>query len=174
MLQNYSRYRVLQEFFDYPRNNFQMREISRRVKLSQPSVINHLTALRKEGLILREKKGLYPTYRADRESEDFRLLKKQNMVLRIHRSGLLAYVEDKTRPNCIILFGSASRGEDSEESDIDIFIQAGEANLDFQKYEKSLKRRINPIFEPDIKELSKELLNNIINGQVLYGYLKVF
>lgn len=34
-------------------------------------------------------------------------------------------------------------------------------------------RKMNPLFEPNLSSLSKELLNNIINGTVLHGYLKV-
>ncbi len=173
MLQNYSTYRVLQEFFDFPRKKFHIRELSRRVNLAQISVITHLKTLVKEGLIIKEEEGLYPSYRANRENQELKLLKKQNMAMRIHKSKLLEFIEEKTRPDCIVLFGSAARGEDTEESDVDLFIQAGETNLDLEKYEKLIKRKITLFFEPEIKKLSKELLNNIINGHVLYGYLKV-
>ena len=164
----------MQKFFDFPRKNFQMRELSRQVKLAQVSVINHLNALIKEGLILREKKGLYPSFRANRENEDFKLLKKQNLTWRICKSGLIGVIDEKIRPNCIVLFGSGSRGEDTDESDIDLFVQATETVLDLKRHEKMLHRSINLLFEPNLKTLSRELLNNIVNGQVLSGYLKVF
>lgn len=164
----------MQEFFDFSRKDFQMREISRRINLAQVSVISHLEALNKEGLILKEKKGIYSTFRANRDSEDFKLLKKQNLVWRIHKCGLISLLDEKLKPNCIVLFGSASRGEDTETSDIDIFIQAEETELDLKKYEGVLSRRIKLFFEPELNALSRELLNNIINGQVIYGYLKVF
>jgi predicted nucleotidyltransferase len=150
-----------------------MREVSRRARLAQASVINHLKALKKEGLVVKEKKGTYSTYRANRENSEFRLLKKQNLVWRISKCGLASFLEEKFKPNCIVLFGSGSRGEDTETSDIDIFVQAEEAELDLKKYEKALGRKIMMLFEPDLKALNKELLNNIINGQILYGYLKV-
>ncbi len=174
MLQNYSRYRILQEFFDFPRKSFQMREISRRIKLAQISVINHLGALQKNGLIIKEKKGLYHTFSANKKSEEFKILKMQNIIWRIHKYGLISMLEEKLKPNCMVLFGSASRGEDTEASDIDIFVQSEEMELNLGKYEKILKRKIKLFFEPDINSLSKELLNNIINGKVIYGYLKVF
>ncbi len=173
MLQNYTRYRILQEFFDSPRKSFQIREISRIVKLAHPSVIKHLQVLEKMGFILKEKKGVYPAFKANRDSEDFKLLKKQNIVWRIHQCGLLGLLEEKFLPDCIVLFGSCARGEDNEESDIDLFVQAKEEDIKFEKFEKLLKRKINILFEPKLKNLSKELLNNIINGQVVYGYLKV-
>ena len=126
MLQNYNRYRILQEFFDFPRKDFQMRELSRRTKIAQPSVINHLKALVKEKLILKEKKGIYPTFRANRDSESFKIYKKFNLIQRIYEYNLLDFIYDKCMPDVIILFGSASKGEDIEESDIDLFIQSPE------------------------------------------------
>lgn len=167
----------MQEFFDFPRKGFQMREISRRVKLAQPSVVNHLKALQKDGLIIKVKDGIYPAFKANRENEDFEMLKKQNLVWRIHRCNLVSLLDEKLKPNCMVLFGSAARGEDTETSDVDIFVQAEEleeGELDLKKYEKILNRKIRLFFEPEIRALSKELLNNIINGQILYGYLKVF
>jgi len=151
-----------------------MRELSRRIKLAQVSVINHLKMLEKEGLVIREKKGVYASFRANTGNEDFKLLKKQNLVWRIQKCGLVSYLEEQLKPNCIVLFGSASRGEDTETSDIDIFVQAEETRLEVKKYEKFLRRKINILFEPQIKNLSKELINNIINGQIIYGYFKVF
>lgn len=165
---------LLQEFFDFPRKSFQMRELSRRVKLAQPSVINHLKAMQKGGLIIREKKGIYFTFRASRDSEDFKLLKKQNLLWRIHKCGIISVLDEKLKPNCMILFGSGARGEDTETSDVDIFVQAKEKEADIKKYERFLNRKINLFFEHEFGRLSKELKNNIINGTIVYGYLKVF
>lgn len=151
-----------------------MREISRRVKLAQPSVILHLKALLQEKYIIKEKKGIYPTFRANREFEKFKLLKKMNIVLRIQESGLLSYLYDSCLPEAIILFGSAAWGEDTEESDLDIFLACSSQNLQLEKYEKILNRKINVFFEKDISRLSAELKNNILNGVILKGYLKVF
>src|SRR3989338_9979293 len=166
--------RILQEFFDFPRKEFHMREISRRVKLAQPSVILHLKALLQEKYIIKEKKGIYHTFRANREFEKFKLLKKMNIVLRIQESGLLSYLYDSCLPEAIILFGSAAWGEDTEESDLDIFLACSSQNLQLEKYEKILNRKINVFFEKDISRLSAELKNNILNGVILKGYLKVF
>ena len=174
MIQNYSRYKLLQEFFDFPKKDFQVRELSRRIKLAQISVTNHLNLLLKETLIIKEKTHTYPSFRANIDSELFKLLKKQNLLFRIQTYGLLDMLEKEFKPNCIILFGSASRGEDTENSDIDLFVQSNESGIKLERYEKILNRKINLLFEPNIKKLNKELLNNLINGEKIYGYLKVF
>jgi len=174
MIEKYSRYRILQEFFDFPRKSFQMREISRNTKLAQPSIMNHLKALLKEGLILREEKGIYPAYVANRDNEFFKEYKKIDLILKMKKIKLINYIYDSCMPNAIILFGSSSKGEDIEESDIDLFIQSPEKKLDLEKYEKILKKKISLFFKEDFSKLSNELKNNILNGIILRGYLKVF
>ena len=174
MIEKYGRYRIMQEFFDSPGKNFHIREISRNAKIAQPSVANHLTALVGEKMILKEKKGIYSTYRANRENELFKTYKKMDLVLRMHKTGLVRHIYDSSISNAIILFGSSSKGEDMEESDIDIFVQSREIKLKLEKYEKLLNRKISLFFEENFSRLNKELKNNIINGMIIKGYLKVF
>ena len=57
--------------------------------------------------------------------------------------------------------------------DIDLLVIAKESDVDLKRYESALGRKINIIFEDSPKGIPKELLNNVINGIVLYGYLKV-
>lgn len=174
MLQKYSRYRILQEFFNFPTKNFQIRELSRITKIAQPSVANHTKALMKEGLLIREKKGIYPSLRANRDDALFKLYKKFDLVCRISQTGLLDYIYNMCIPDAIILFGSASKGEDIEKSDIDLFVQAPEKKLNLAKYEKLFKRGIALFFETNFSRLTNELKNNILNGVVLRGYIRAF
>lgn|SRR3989338_1509696 len=173
MLQNYNIYRILQLFFDQPTKLFQLREISRIADIGLPSAINHVKKLEKYGFVKKEKKSTYQSYIANKESEKYKLYKKIDIVLRLNESEFAEYLIKNTTPNAVILFGSASRGEDIESSDVDIFVLAKEEVLDLRKFERLTKRKINLYFEPNIKNLSKELLNNIINGIKIYGYLKV-
>jgi predicted nucleotidyltransferase len=174
MIQKSSIEKILQEFFDFPTKKFQMREISRRVKLAQPSVIKYLKLLIKENLVLKEKGNIYPAFRANRENELFKLYKKIDTIKRINESGLLENLYESTLPGVIILFGSSSKGEDIEESDIDIFVLSKEKKISLEKYEKILNRKISLFFENDFLRLNKELKNNILNGIILKGYFGVF
>lgn len=151
-----------------------MREISRNTKIAQPSVTNHLKSLVSEGLIIREKKGIYPSYKANRETELFKTYKKIDLILRVQEIGLIDFINDSCMPDAIILFGSVSKGEDIEQSDIDLYIQSPEKKLKLEKYEKLLNRKISLFFKEDFSKSSNELKNNIINGIILKGYLKVF
>ena len=101
-------------------------------------------------------------------------LKKINTLKEIKESSLLDYLNDNLMPNLIILFGSASKGEDLEDSDIDLFIECSDKKLDLSKFETKLHRKINLFLSKDFNKLSKELKNNLINGIILKGYLKVY
>jgi len=172
MIQNYNRYKILTLFFDSPTKHFQLREISRMTKMGLPSVRNHVKALEGENFVKKEKKTVYQSYRAT-QNDIFRLYKKNDILLRLHKSGLIEFIINKFTPDVIVLFGSASRGEDIEDSDIDLFVLAKEKPVNIKSYGKILKRGVNIVFESSIKKVPEELLNNIINGVVLYGYLKV-
>ena len=75
-------------------------------------------------------------------------------------------------PKSIVLFGSYQRGEDIENSDIDLFIESKKEKLDINIFEKKLKRKIELHFKEDFTSYPKELKNNIINGIVLSGFLE--
>jgi predicted nucleotidyltransferase len=64
------------------------------------------------------------------------------------------------------------RGEDVEESDIDLFIISNvKKQMNMEKFEEFLKRKIHIIIEPDIKKINENLKSELINGEVLKGYL---
>lgn len=177
MLAKDNRMKVLQVFFDnpIPKGGFQLREISRIINLAPKSVKKYLEELEKEKIIIQQKQRVqgYPTYFANRESEYFKILKKQFTIVNLYESKIIEFIQEQCLPSAIILFGSAVRGEDIKESDIDLFVLAKEKVLNIKKYELFLKRKINLFFAEDFSKLSKELRNNIINGYIIYGYLKV-
>jgi len=168
--------KILELFFDYPNERFQLRQVGRKTKIAVTSARKYLDELIKEKLIIKINKGVYPSFKANRDGDEgvFRFYKKLNMVERLNSSGLLDYIEDTCFPNSIILFGSASKGEDIVESDVDLFVESKEKNLNLEKFEKILNRKINLFFEDNFSRLGKELKNNILNGAILRGYLTVF
>ncbi len=165
-------YRIMGLFFNQPTRHFQLREISRIINLGLPSVINYVKILEKEKLIKKIETGIYPSYCAN-ITDRFKLYKRNDMLLKIIESGLIDCIYERFIPDAIILFGSASKGEDIESSDIDLFVMAREEDVNLTSFEKKLSRKINLFFEEKLKDVPKELLNNIINGIVLKGYLKV-
>lgn len=181
MLQKYSTWKVLKAFFNDPEPEtlgLTLREISRKSELAHTSVKRHLQDLKNAGLVeIRQKQSgsrTYPVYRANRGSEKFKRYKVIDTLHRIWECNLIDKLVRKTAPDCIILFGSAARGEDLRDSDVDLYIQSSEKEIDLQEYEDFLKRPIQLHFQPQFRSYTPELKNNIINGIPLYGYLSVF
>jgi len=176
MLYNYDR--LLRIFFDDPatEEGFQLRELSRKLNLAPTSTKNYLKQLKKENLVKKKTSRVnkYPLYFANRNNEEFKFLKKLNTLKIIRESKLIEYLKDALVPDAIVLFGSASRGEDIKESDIDLFLQCRYKELDLKPYEKKLNRKINVLFSKSFEKLNDELKNNLVNGIVLDGYLEAF
>jgi len=144
MLRKDNLYRVLEVFFDDPLPQgigFQLREISRKIKLAPKSVKLYLEKLEKEKLIVKKEHRIhkYPVYYANRDNDYFKFLKKIDIQRKIKESGLLDYLNEKCMPDAIILFGSASKGEDIKESDVDLYLQSEEKKISPDKFEKKLK-----------------------------------
>jgi len=171
MIQNYIKYKILRIFFDYPTRKFQLREISRIIPLGLPSVINHVKDLEKQCFVKKIDGGIYDSYTSDK-TEIFKIYKRNDILIRFQESGLIDFLVDSFIPDAIVLFGSASRGEDIEESDVDLFLVAKEKRMDLKAFEKKLNRKISLHFEDKIQNMPKELLNNVVNGIVIYGYLR--
>jgi len=125
------------------------------------------------GLVKKQKNGVYDGYVATM-TLNFKIYKRMDLQLRLHKSGLLDFLEHNLVPDAVVLFGSASRGEDVENSDIDLLVVATEKTLNLTSFEKKLKRKISIHFEPEPTKLPKELLNTIVNGVVILGDLEVF
>ncbi len=166
-------YRILELFIEFPAKDFSARGIARHLKLSHATVLKYIADLEKLSTIKKKEATLYPTYFANTESRKYKFYKKYWLVFKITESGLIDHIQTETLPSSIILFGSGAKATFTENSDIDIFVEANRVKLDLTKYEKNLNRRINLLFEQNINNLSKELRNNIINGVVLYGFIKI-
>lgn len=174
MLQNYNLYKILKIFLDNPTESFRLRELSRLSKIAPPSVMNYLKNFEEQELIKKYEKRGIPFYQALRDNENFKIYKRLSILFELHESSLVDFLWDNLNPDAIILYGSCALGEDTEKSDIDLFIQAPEKNLNLKKYEKFLGKEINIFYEFKFSKLSNELKNNILNGIVLKGYIKVF
>ncbi len=162
--------RVLEAFFRNPSTQFHLRELSRLLKLSMPTIISATDALAKERLIIKTKGTALTTIAANRENAKFLQCKRVHNLEQIYDSCVLEYLSGSyNHPKLIILFGSFSRGEDAEKSDVDIAIATNKKlSLDLSKYEKALGRGIS-IHEIDLDKVSNEFKANLANGIVLEG-----
>jgi predicted nucleotidyltransferase len=158
-----------------PTRKLRVREIEREVKVPLPSAIRYSRELVREGYLQAVKVSNVTFYCADRSSKQFVWEKKLINLRKIYESGLTEFLIDKLGNPAVVLFGSFSRGEDIEGSDIDLFVETpSKAKVNLAEYEAKLKRRIQLFSYRRISEVkNKELANNIINGVVLNGFLEV-
>ncbi len=163
-------YRILELFMEFPTRDFSIRGIARQLNISHATVLKYITEL--QGLVNKNDETLYPTYSANTQNKKYQFYKKNHTVWNLINSGIVDEIQKNCLPSSIILFGSAAKGTDTEKSDIDIFVESEETPINVSRYEKALKRKINLLFEKNPENLSKELRNNILNGTILYGFMR--
>lgn len=163
-------------FFDNPTMKMRVRQIERSVKAPLPSVIRYAKELENEGILQSAKIANIKVYSADRSSKTFLLEKRLHNLKKVFDSGLTAYLIEQYSNPAIILFGSYSKGEDTESSDIDLYIEtASKKSINLKVFEKNLGRKIQLFIYPCIKQIpSPTLANNILNGVNLNGFVEVF
>jgi len=136
-----------------------------------------LTVSEKRKVLISEKKLNHLFFKANTENSTFKILKRNYNFEKIYTCGLIDYLEKEFNyPEGIILFGSFAKGEENEKSDIDMMIISPlHKTINLKKFEHILHHPIHLFVYSStaIEKLKKEnkgLLNNIINGIVLYGF----
>ena len=176
MLQKSSIWKTAEIFFREPHKDHYLMNISRSIGLAHTSVKKNLNKLVKLGLIVEsiEKKGhrKFPIYKADPDHKNFKKCRIIYNLSSLLESNLVEFIEETLTPRSIVLFGSYQKGEDSEKSDIDLFVECKKEEFDLHLFEKKLGRKIELHFKESFNSYSKDLKNNIINGTVLSGFLE--
>lgn len=179
MIQNCNKDKILELFLEDPLKGFKLREISRIINLGLPSVSKYIKELSNEKFIEKKEIQGIPLFFANRENRMFKLQKIFHNLQKIEDSQLINAIEEELTLPTIILFGSLAKGEDRKESDIDLcIISQNKGKLKLERFEEKLKKEIQLfIFSEkeflELKKENKELFNNIINGFVLRGLLRV-
>lgn len=168
--------KIKEFFFINPTSKLRVRQIERKIKIPLPSVIRYVKELEHEKILNKEVISGISTYSADRSSQTYLIEKRAFNLKQIFISGLIDYFVNEYSNPVIVLFGSYSKGEDTENSDIDLYIETRKKQtFNLEKFEKILKRKIQVFNHKNIKEISNlNLANNIINGITLNNFLEVF
>ena len=165
--------RILEFFFKKAGKTFNQRQIANRLNVS-PTAVSKAIKEVKELIISKDEETKRKKIQLNRDLSRTIYLKRVNNLKQLYESNLVEHLSNKFPGSTIILFGSYSRGEDIFNSDIDIAIIGEIKKLNLKNFEEKLKRKIQ-VFQfknfEDIK--NKELKNNIINGCLLNGRLKL-
>ncbi|MFB6216877.1 MAG: nucleotidyltransferase domain-containing protein [Candidatus Aenigmatarchaeota archaeon] len=161
---------VLMYFVQKPGAEKHIRGLSGEIDLPYSSTRNALKSLEEQNYLESEERGNLKFYTP---GEEFRNAKKVLNIRNIMESGLTDYLEEKLRPDAVVLFGSYLEGRDTESSDIDIAVVNGrEKDVELEKFEEELGRDIQIIHVPEIGEESAEFINTLANGYTLSGFLE--
>jgi predicted nucleotidyltransferase len=168
---------ILSLLFAKPSTSFNMIRLSQFLDVSQPAIKKAIPLLDKKNLIKisQDKESKRYSIILNRDNSEVIYMKRANNLEKIYLSELPSFLFDSIPGTTIILFGSYSRGEDSEDSDIDIaIIGTSEKEIKLSKFQKHLDKNIFLHFYNSFKDIKDEnLKNNILNGIVLFGSVKL-
>jgi|SRR3989338_5109068 len=146
------------------------REIAKLLNVSPTAIAKPVKRLQEKNLAKIEKTKTINFVSFNRDEQKAIELKRAENLKNAYVSGLSDYLEEQLAGSTVILFGSYSRGEDTNASDIDIaVIGRKDKMLELEEYEKILNRKINMNFYNSWQEIHKHLKNNILNGILLHG-----
>jgi len=167
-----SEQKIIKLLADYPEKEFYGQEIADKLKISKASVSGILKLLSQKGVVFREIKGHMKFYQINRRNPEF---KKFRINLALEKvEPFLPKLKKFSQK--VILFGSASRGEQTFDSDIDIFVLSYEKNsvraifkeIDAKLKIKAVIKTPSEWSEMEIKE--PEFYQEVKNGITLYEY----
>ena len=176
----YEKIDILRPFFEEPNREFHIRELARILEINHMTSKKYLKQLEKEGFLLETVSKYVKNYRADIDNEKFREYKRFFNIQNLINSELINLLDREFAYPTIVVFGSFEKGEDSTNSDIDIFVLSEtKKELNLEQFGKKLKRKIQlHVFSKKeyekLKKINPHLVNNVANGRVLRGHFYVF
>ncbi len=166
-------------FMESPTRSFGWKELSRKARLGPPSTKRYLDDLRKEGIVAEKTVAGRRFYFANRDSRLYRIYKRLDTMLRLEKSGFVEFMNNKYGYPPIILFGSHSSGEATEDSDIDIAVLTeSKKDADVRAFEKLIGKEIHVfrLSRSALKALRKEnksMYQGLFNGCMISGFAEV-
>lgn len=173
-----SAFKVAEFIFNEPNRIFHIRKLEKETGLSTTAVKTSIQKLESYKIVDVESTSLTTNVKAKTDSDSYTFYKRMFNLYKLQRYGFVEHVRKMFKPEAIVLFGSFSRGEDVEESDVDILVMT--SNRKSEKLDKlvdimenELKRKLDITMLPSLDRSESEFKNAVANGIILYGYLKV-
>lgn len=161
---------LLKFFCTYPTTEFSISEIARETGLSKPWVSEKIEKFEEEDVVETRKQGNQRLARFNRDSNRALRLKQVLNLEQLYQSPLTDEIVEKySYPEAVIVFGSFAKGEDIEDSDIDIAVITPETA---EIGGKVMEREVSVTeFKPG--EVPDNMLETLANGITVYGYLEL-
>jgi predicted nucleotidyltransferase len=165
--------KIIEFLSAYPHKEFYGQEIVKKVKCSKASVSTLLKAMSKVGIVLCKQRGHMKFYQINPRSADVKKFKINSAIEEL--KPILPKLSKLSQK--IILFGSASRGEQSYNSDLDLVVLSNEKNK-IKKIIKSansiwpLKAIIKTQSEwSEVEIKDPEFYREVKSGIILFEYV---
>ncbi len=158
--------KVIAYLIQKPGKVFLSKEIQLATGISKAGVNFALNDLVKTGLVKREEKGRFYFYTINDSHPIVKQLKVLNTIIKL--VPLLEKIKQKVSK--VILYGSASRGEDTEDSDIDLFMVTNQdQELEKLVQKKHYDNKIQLITRTPLKYIEMEKTDPIFYQEVERG-----
>lgn len=162
--------KIIDLLADYPNRQFFSKEISKKANISLGGAHNSLNELTKEKMVFMEQRGNMKFFQINLHNPLIRQLRASSAIESV--SKIVEKIKNNSKK--IILFGSSARGEQSAESDIDLFVLSNlpeEIKKILAKEQKKLPisaiiKTPNEWGEMEIKE--PEFYSEVKKGIILY------
>jgi len=172
--------KVLYWFFSYPNEKFGLNELSAELKISKTTAKSVVTRLVDEGFLNKDVIGKIWRISCDPNSVYNKSRKVSYNLSMVIESDIIKEIHKLTKnPRAIILFGSYRKGDDTENSDLDIAVEVLD-NEDLKIKQLGIINKFgyrqNVVVNLHIFSRNKidlNLFSNIANGIVLEGFLEV-
>ncbi len=123
LFEKYADLALLAHFLRNPSGQFYVKELARKLGLSQSSVSVASRKFERDGILHGEKKGLAKFYRLNNEAPLSRAFKVLYTVARLHDAGLVKrFLEADGSIISIVLYGSHASGTHYERSDLNLLV----------------------------------------------------
>ena len=167
---------ILRVLFVKSGKSLNQRQLANYLDVSQPAVRKALPKLEEIGFVkvAQDKETKRWLIELNKYNDRIMKLKRVDNIRQIYESGLEQFLEKEFAGSAIILFGSFSRGDDIISSDVDIaVIGRKEKNVNLEKFEKMLERKIIINFYDSFDSIHKNLKENLFNGIVITGGIEL-
>jgi len=162
----------LAPFFEDCYRRISVREYAKLSGISAPTASKLLKACHEQGLLAMREERRHLLFNTNQESRD--VMDLSRIYWRKKLESLSVELQKKLVNPTGVLFGSLAKAEAKQDSDIDLAVfSPAKKQIDIAPYEAKLKRAISIYWYTSLNDIkNKHLLNNILNGCILFGNLR--
>ena len=156
-------FNLMDVFFEDVYREISVRQYAKLKKLTPPTASKILKEYKNQNLLILNKRGIYLFFRANKEHYLFKGISQLYWQNRLYN--LTKELSEEILNRKIILFGSVIKSENTVNSDIDLFIDLPHKEINVDKIEKQLNRKVQLHFKDALK--NEYLRNNIEKGVII-------